>query len=83
MNIREKLLELRIPVPDAARRYRTGKGCLMWWPVETEDGTPAIDMLPVTREQYEAMLCAGLIGAMGQCCDAPYVAPPQLRSPRG
>ena len=73
MNIREKLLELGIYVPEAAHRYRTGKGCLIWLPAG--DGDVALFQMHVTRDQYEGLLTAGLIGDRGWCVAHPYAAP--------
>lgn len=74
MNIREKLLELGIYVPEAAHRYRAGKGCLIWLAAEGEEGA-AIFQMPVTREQYEGMMAAGLLGDRGWHVAHAYAAP--------
>lgn len=79
MNIRDKLRELSIYVPEAAQRYRAGKGCLTWLPAEGPDGETALFLMPVTREQYEAMMTAGLIGGGGWHVEQPYLEPPALR----
>ncbi|MGC3987534.1 MAG: hypothetical protein QM777_23990 [Pseudorhodoferax sp.] len=76
MNIREKLQELRIYVPESAQRYRAGKGCLVWLPAETDDGSAALFLMPVTREQYEGLMAAGLVGAAGWHVEQAYVEPP-------
>ncbi len=78
MNIRDKLRELSIYVPEAAHRYRAGKGCLMWLPAEGADGETVLFLMPVTREQYEAMMCAGLLGNDGRHVEQPFVEPPVL-----
>lgn len=78
MNIREKLLDVGIHVPDSAHRYHTGKGCLVWLPADAGDGTPALALVPVSRDQYEAMMAAGLAGPRGWDVEAPYVEPSQL-----
>lgn len=75
MNIREKLQELSIYVPEAAQRCRAGKGCLVWLPAEAEDGSPALFLMPVTREQYEGLMAAGLLGPNGWHVEQPYVDP--------
>ena len=75
MNIREKLQELSIYVPEAAQRYRPGKGCLVWLPAEAEDGSAALFLMPVTREQYEGLMAAGLVGNAGWHVEQPYVEP--------
>lgn len=75
MNIRDKLRELSIYVPEAAHRYRPCKGCLVWLPAEGPDGEAVLFMMPVTREQYEAMMVAGLIGTAGRHVEQMYVEP--------
>lgn len=80
MNIREKLQELSIYVPEAAHSYRAGKGCLVWLPAEAQDGSPALFLMPVTREQYEGMMAAGLIGAASCQVEAAYTEPITLGS---
>lgn len=74
MNIREKLLELGIYVPEAAHGYRTGKGRLIWL-LEEGDEAAALFEMPITREQYEGMMMAGLIGDRGWHVAHPYSAP--------
>jgi hypothetical protein len=75
MNIRDKLQQLSIYVPEAAQRYRAGKGCLVWLPAEAEDGSAALFLMPVTPEQYEGLMAAGLVGSMDWHVQHPYVEP--------
>nr|WP_145549044.1 hypothetical protein [Variovorax boronicumulans] len=75
MNVRDKLHELSIYVPTGAHRYRMGKGCLEWLQADHVDGAAALFRMPVTREQYESMMGAGLLCPVGRAVEAPYVAP--------
>ena len=58
MNIREKLQELSIYVPEAAQRYRAGKGCLVWLPAEAEDGSAALFLM--LEAEFMAFALVGL-----------------------
>lgn len=75
MNIRDKLREFSIYVPEAAHRYRAGKGCLVWLAAEGAEGEQDLFLMPVTRDQYEAMLIAGLIGGGSWHVDQMYLHP--------
>lgn len=76
MNVRDKLHELSIYVPEGAHRYRLGKGCLEWLRVDHVEGAAALFRMPVTRDQYESMLGAGLLCTAERVVESPYIAPP-------
>lgn len=75
MNVRDKLHELSIYVPEGAHRYRLGKGCLEWLRADHVEGAAALFRMPVTRDQYESMLGAGLLCTADRVVESPYVAP--------
>jgi hypothetical protein len=76
MKVRDKLLQLGIYVPENANGYRYGKGALNWLATLDGGSGTGIFLMPITREQYEGMMMAGLLCSAGRAVEAPYVAPP-------
>jgi hypothetical protein len=74
MNVRDQLLASGIVVPPDTLNCRTGRGCILFTPGPAQ-GPDDAHQIPLDRQQYEALMCAGLAGPRGFRLDDPYCAP--------
>lgn len=74
MKVRDKLELAGIAVPQGMSRYHTERGCMKC--MAPPEVSRAIKEVPLSPQQYEALIGAGLAGQYGFYLDDPYEPPP-------